>query len=359
VPAIIGPSKIPADGIDVVTQVTSPAGVLTLSPSATHPAIPDLENEGLFWRTVPSDAVYAEVWHQLSVLVTGKLLSDRSARPSDPLPTVASVERTDSYGASLSQIIRTKLKHERSPRFAYDLRKPVPWDTLADDIIQARPLVLFAFSTSEFATELLPRIEQRWQSAVEKPYYLLFEGARVDALLATVDRNPELGSRILLTAPGARTAPLFAGFRDRYSGAFGGEAPGTLAEFAYDAAYLLAYGVARTGKQRPTGLELRDALQAMSCRGGTRVEASPQAFVAGSRAAARDACLDFEGSSGPLDFDNARGEADATYGVWCAGRRAFGLLRASQESGMYRDIGMSLLSGIQENEPMPLCSASE
>jgi branched-chain amino acid transport system substrate-binding protein len=45
----------------VVNSVVVPRGVVSISPSATSPALSDIEDNGLFFRTAPSDARQGEV----------------------------------------------------------------------------------------------------------------------------------------------------------------------------------------------------------------------------------------------------------------------------------------------------------
>lgn len=357
VPAIIGPSKIPTNVTDVITEVTSLGGVLTISPSATHPDIPALEKEGLFWRTVPSDDIQIDAWRYLSLGVVQTLWATGVVTEPQP-PKIVYVARADSYGARIAQLFREVLPTP-PPTWTYDLAKDVDWDSMADDIVKASPNMLFAFTTGEFVTKLLPRIEQRW-TGTKRPYYLLLEGNRVDELLELVNGTPGLAERIVGTAPGVRTSPLFFAFRDRFKQAYGQE-PGSLAEFAYDAAYLFAYAVAGAKSQRPSGLELARAMGGMSCRDGTRLEASPAAFASGFSAAAGAACVDFDGASGALNFDDA-GQASNDYGVWCARRDPAGTtfppLAGHQGAGVYFDVESPGVVGWPPDGFLDFCPAA-
>lgn len=355
VPAIIGPSKRPPNAVDIITEVTSPGGVLTLSPSATHARIPDLEKAGLFWRTVPSDEILVDAWRYL-ILGVSQSLWEKGIVPKTEPPKIIYVARADSYGATLRDQFREEILTEPPATYVYDLGKEVDWESMANEIAAARPNVLFAFSTSEFVRELLPRIEQRW-SGGKRPYYMLFEGNQVPELLAEVDKNQELGTRILGTAPGTRRSELFTVFRGRFEQAFG-HTPGSLAEFAYDAAYLLAYAVARAKKQHPTGLELARAMRTMSCISAIKVHASEATLAAGFGAAAEAACVNFEGASGPLDFDNDTGQAPNDYGVWCAARDASGNAFPSLED-IYFDVEGPGIGGWAAGQFLPFCPGAQ
>jgi ABC-type branched-subunit amino acid transport system substrate-binding protein len=358
VPAIIGPSKIPTSVVDVITEITAPGNVLTISPSATHPGIPKLETGQLFWRTVPSDQIQVDAWRYLIFGVVASLWENGIIPPPAPARIVY-VARADSYGAGIAKLFREQIVFPTPPpTWTYDLEREIDWDELADEIAEARPDILFAFSTGEFATHLLPRLEQRLGSAERKPYYLLLEGNRVEELTVAIDANPELGARILGTAPGIRTSALFNAFQRRFSGTFR-EEPGSLTEFAYDAAYLLAYAVAGAKKQQPSGVELATAMSALSCPNGTRVVADPSEFSDGLRAAAGDACVNFEGVSGPLDFDDTQGEAPNVYAVWCAGRDESGNAFPSLDGLYYEyDKANEGVKGLNEGQSFPFCPAA-
>ncbi|HEY6558120.1 MAG TPA: ABC transporter substrate-binding protein [Polyangiaceae bacterium] len=359
VPVIIGPSKVYADAIDVITKVTSARGVLTISPSASQADIPEMEQEGLFWRTVPSDAIQADVWRPLSLMVVANFWKN-DVLPETEEPHVRYVARADAYGTGLIESFRELVwKHAQvQPQGAsYSLQERPDWEALATEIVNARPHALYAFSTLEFVTELLPRIERFWGSAHPKPYYMLLDGTRVDALLAAVDANPELGTRILGSAPGLRTTPRFNGFRDRFRLSFDQE-PGNLAEFAYDAAYLVAYAVASAKTQRPTGGELAGALRNMSCPEGTAIEPGPDAFATGLAAVTETSCVNYEGASGPLDFDSLTGEARNDYSLWCPAPDASGKT-TFRELGKWYDNVSRHMSGFQEDELLQFCSATE
>jgi len=321
VPIIIGPSysKITTD---VTTEVTAPAGVLNISPSATDPAIAGIDEWGLIWRTVPSDLIQVDALAPLFLLAMDTLYKTGAIKADEP-PRVGYAVRQDSYGRGISDEFLGRFPEGGDRRsWGYNVGDAIDWDKAAGEIVQFRPHLFLGFSTTEFVTELLPRIEQRWGSTLPQLHYLLPEGPRVDELLAEVKKKPDLAGRILGTAPGARRSRLFFGFRDRFQLAFRQE-PGNLAEFAYDAAYLFAYAVAGAKKQKPTGAELADALRRMSCPDKTLVEANPVNFLDGSRAAAAD-CVNFDGASGSLDFDNATGEAPSDIALWCPGQDVAG-----------------------------------
>lgn len=329
VPAIIGPA-FSGVTLRVTTGVTIPAGVLTLSASATSPDITSLGD--LVWRTAPSDKIQAT---PLALLARAAL----SAPALAPLPgsesaRVAMAVRDDSYGNGIADPVFLEMRRlgvsvasdERSLlRINYDpAASAADWSAVVEQISAFRPHVVIGLGTNELGKDLLPGIERTWQDGAPRPKYLLPEGGRVDELIEAVRARPELAQRILGTAPGARRSDAYAAFSGRFRGNYA-KAPGNLAEFAYDAAYLLAYAVAIADEFAPAGSELAAALEKVTCREGTNVPAGPDGFTRFFEAAARDGCIDFDGVSGPLDFDSSIGEAPSDIALWCPRHEASGV----------------------------------
>ena len=153
-----------------------------------------------------------------------------------------------------------------------------------------------------------------------RPWYLLPEGCRGEALASYDQAHRELGlgDRVVGSAPGARQSPEYAAFAARFRGLFEQRAPGNLAEFGYDAAYLAAYAFAASGRAFPSGRELGKALGKLSCARADAFEIvpGPADFSRQFQLAESGRCVNFEGASGPLDFDQ-NGEALSDIATWC------------------------------------------
>jgi ABC-type branched-subunit amino acid transport system substrate-binding protein len=323
VPVIIGPS-FSGVTIRITTDVTIPARVLALSPSATSPEISGLDDRGLVWRTAPSDEIQAEALAKL-LQETEKALALGATVPL----RVAYTVRDDSYGKGISEafirkVLDLKIKsNAQVQEFRAASYKPDGaetdesiTDSVAQSVAEAEPHIVLGFGTNEFATKVLPKIEARLSADAPRPRYLIPEGVRVTELVATVKARTDLKQRILGTAPGARQSQSFTAFSRTFLGQFK-ETPGNLAEFAYDAAYLFAYATGISRKRSPTGSELALALKSVSCKdaGGLKITAGG-AFNESFNNAVTKPCVDFEGASGPLDFNNDTGEAPSDIALW-------------------------------------------
>jgi hypothetical protein len=191
--------------------------------------------------------------------------------------------------------------------------------------------VVIALGTGEFAKNLLGPLEKAMADA--PPVYVMPEGGRVTELEQALmqARDSTLGSRVLGTAPGGRQSPNYLSFESAHKGKFKNQEPGNLAEFAFDAVYLLALAMKRVPGEHPTGHELAKALSELSCKGEGRVPLLPFDTGASWGLAEQRACVDYEGASGPVDFD-VHGEIQGKSSdmqIWCPQRKngAFTLAR--------------------------------
>jgi branched-chain amino acid transport system substrate-binding protein len=317
--------------------VAHAAQVLVLSPSATSPAITDEADDGFLWRTSPSDTVQAEMMKFL-VADVEKVLHDAGVLADGQKAKIAMPTKDDSAGTGLANAARSVNADSPTPAPKLDPglndvypdpdTKTVNWQPYIQNILDYAPHIIVAMGTSEFATSMMPSIESEWETSKYHPWYVLPEGDRFGGLADLVARNPgsDLNQRIIGTAPGARRSALYTGFEASFEGTLQ-HPPGNLAEFGYDAAYLVAYAIAIADQLAPTGRELRDAMKLMSCLDKTKVPAGPDRFGFYFRKAQTDKCINFDGASGPLDFDNDSGEALSDIGMWC--------VRSSNSNGGY------------------------
>jgi hypothetical protein len=353
VPAIIGPADSEV-ALQVITEVTTRAGAMIISPAATDPALASLPREGRAWRTVPSDELQFGAIAALYFMAIADLVQ-RGWMMADPRTAYVAPEGNEGHALAVG-FLSSLLEEGRPPGFTYGAGEgSVDWAAKAREIAQAEPALLLAFGGMEFVTELLPRIEQQWGSA-PKPYYLLTKRTLVRELLAEVEKNPDLGKRILGIGPGARNSAPFREFKTRFQLAFGQPAP--LAEFAYDATYLLAYAIGATKVQRPTGALLDEAMRNMSCPTGNGVVAHPSMFLNSFRLAAQSDCLNFGGASGALDFDTARREAPGDLGLWCTGRDASGAPALRVIEQLYFDSTHQVYTNVESGALLPFCWAT-
>jgi len=328
VPVIIGDSYSSVT-LKIFDEVAHPAGVLVLSPSATSPALTDHDDDGLLWRTTPSDIVQAEALKFLVADVEQTLQAQQLLAPGQHAKVSMPTKR-DSAGLGLAQAVtqvNTDFAHPapkvNAVSVPYDdpASTTVDWQSAINQVLaKPEPDIVFPMGTTEFVTSMMQGIENGWDSNTRHPWYVFPEGDRFDGLSQLVYDNPSLAlnQRIIGAAPGARSSPLYQSFVVSFELTFDDHhPPGNLAEFGYDAAYLVAYAVAIANSVAPSGRQLADALTHVSCKDKTVGTPGAQYLNQYLRAARDDGCIDYEGASGPLDFDPKTGEALSDIGLWC------------------------------------------
>lgn len=331
VPAILGPA-FSGVTLDTAKNVTIPAGVLTISGSATSPSITNLNDNGLVWRTCPSDAVQAQPLAKLVEPLEAQIRAEQSLMATDKI-RVAMAVKGDAYGTGLADAVTPLLvfngvsatnNGENFKRFEYDdpAGNPNPdFSEIITGILAQQPQVILMFGTTEAAKNLYQGIEAAWTDLnpmPPRPYYLFPDGGKVSELTDGVGADDDRRKRIRGTVPGV-ASELYGAFKLRYQ-AYIKEDPLAYADTGYDAAYLLAYSILAVGDKPITGVAISDALKKMSM--GTKIDTGPSNINKAFDAIQSAGSIDYNGASGPLNFDPKTGEAVADIDIWCIGRNA-------------------------------------
>ncbi|MEW5854063.1 MAG: ABC transporter substrate-binding protein [Myxococcota bacterium] len=296
VPAILGST---ASGVTLaVAEVTVPAGVVLISGASTSPLLTTVADDGLLFRTTPSDALQ------------GRVLAQRARAKS--LTRAATIYVPGAYGEGLSNAFR-------------------------DAFVAAGGTLTSATAYTEAQqsyTDLLTTVFADNPEAVVLAGYPV-DSAQIikDYLLAFADRNTQWffsdglsdtgfvtlvgGSQFTFphegTAParpqGERTSAFNAAFSARY-----GREPAagfTGAVNIYDAVYLVALAMEAAGQAQ--GAAIKTRLADLSAPGGATF--SPATFKDALAAVKAGQDINFEGASGSVDMDSA-GDVVAPYDIW-------------------------------------------
>jgi len=363
VPAIIG-SSFSGVTIQVATEVTIPAQVLLISPSATSAAISQLQDDQLVWRTAPSDNIQAVAIQQLVPIVEDDVRTVLALEAQTPIQ-LAIAHKSDSYGRGLADTVEklvtfngTSAAQNKQNYLRVDYGDPAVPATIAleqavESLLEQAPHIILLFGTTESITDVLRPIEQRWDTAnphtAHRPRYVFADGGVVDELWTYVGKNDGLRRRILGTIPGTNhdaAGSVFSSFKSRYlSSIKDGTSPDVFgAAGAYDAAYLLMFAFAVIGPLEPTGPHLASGLSALVPPGAT---VSPGFGEINNvfKAIADGESIDYDGASGPLDFDLSTGEARSDIQVWCVPKDDQGTATVAQNSGLYLEATSGTLVG--------------
>jgi branched-chain amino acid transport system substrate-binding protein len=311
--------------LDVATDVTIPADTLMMSSSATSPAITNLPDNGLVWRTCPSDAVQAIPLAYLVSQMEENIRTAQSLMPSDQI-RVAMAVKGDAYGKGLADAVSAILKFNgKSPSDNGNNFLRVDYVDPAEDpnfdfgdtvssLIQKTPHIVLPLGTNEGITKIMLAIEAGWQAGPARPIYVFPDGGRLDELETATKQNAELRNRVLGTVPGFTGTGAYQAFANRFNG-YWGHVPGTYADTAYDSAYLFAYAVAAAASNPLTGPNLAEGLK--KTVGGDPISAGSNSLNTAFGILFSGSPIDYQGASGPLEFDLNTGEAPADIDIWC------------------------------------------
>ncbi|HVM68569.1 MAG TPA: hypothetical protein VM204_01870, partial [Gaiellaceae bacterium] len=357
VPAIVGPTA----GEDVVAatqQVSAKGGTLIMTPTSAVSAISDLADNGLTWRAVPSDAQRAKlVIEQIKALET--LLGATRGLGTVKLGVVRSA---DARGASADDAIRGKLilngrfitDPANALNVSVDLYPPGDGAALAGIAAKYadtfRPDVVFVTAEEQIGAFVVP-FEQALTAAraVHRPYYVVTEAAKTDALLAAIGSTSlpsDARRRIRGVAPrpDAPSAPVLSAFTDAYRERNGALPPASVlpaAALSYDATYAIAYAIAATADQPLSGASVAAGLRTLGVGESAAVGAQGARGVIQALEVHKSVSL--RGTFSPLQWDPSGDIAAGTVEVWCVGSSdgapAFG------SSGLTMDVRTQVVGG--------------
>ena len=321
VPVIIGPA-FSSIFIDVTTLKSAPAGVMTISPSATSPTISGIDDDGLGWRTAASDTFQGGAIADL-VRLRG-------------FTKVIALGKDDAYGRGLLNRVGEELIGELGEDNYFSLTFPDPGTTTTPDYASAVAAALGALPDAEVAVllgttevaELLGLFELALSetSTAVTLNYILADGGKAEETIALAKADESLLSRVEGTESDHKNGQLFTAFSLRYQQRFSAP-PGIYNANAYDAVYLVAYAMSTLPHdQAITGQQVAQAM-ARLVPDGAEIPAGPANINAARNMLAAGGDIDYDGVSGPLDFDLTTGEAGANVARWVVEKRDNGDFR--------------------------------
>ena len=290
--AIVGPSSS-ANSLVVVERVTGPAGVPTISPSATSPKLTALADDDFFFRTALSDTSQ------------GPILA-RVARERG-FTNVGVVYRDDAWGQGLFESFQaawtgTSESVAVSPDQATYL--PQLRQTASRG---AQALVVITFDTE---AETLIR------EAIENNLYdkFAFGDALKNPDLVKAIGGEHLGGMYGTAGASVLDSSSHAAWADEYVEEYGALPTFAYVAEAYDATIALALAAQAAGDV--DGAAMRDRLRAIGSAPGEVVIAGPEGIASALRILLEDGEIDYEGASATMDWDDKGDLRRGHIGVW-------------------------------------------
>ncbi|MCA9688603.1 MAG: ABC transporter substrate-binding protein [Nannocystaceae bacterium] len=324
-PAIIGP--VFSDNLQVVAEdVTIPAGVFTISPTASAKSITTIADDGLVWRTIASDIYQAHA------------LIDFVAREDDPGSlSVAYLAKNDAYGAGLlydsadaiDALVGAQLAllYPNPAGMTEEELTPI-FGGVVGKLFEINPDLVILAGTSE-VVQIIQGYISTWagmpdDSRPNMPRFLVTHGA-VPSLTTIVETlpNPTLQAlirpQLLGISPVILDEENYSVFNTRYKITFNDQNAITSSSLSYDAAMVTMLAMATIGDAAITGRGIRDGMPRL-IEGDEVSFGSDQiglSFIPEARnALAQGQSVDLRGVSGELDFQIETGEVRTNLIHW-------------------------------------------
>jgi branched-chain amino acid transport system substrate-binding protein len=292
VSAIIGAASSGVTKL-VIDEVTG-AGVIQFSPANTSADFTTWDDNGLFWRTAPSDVLQGEV--------LGNLIAE------DGNETLGILYLNDSYGTGLAGFVKENFENaggEVVEEVSYNAGDTT-FDAQISSLKAANPDAIALIAFEETKT-IIPALG--------------FDPAKlylVDGNLSDYSANPEMkmaGAKG--TLPGLDTAEL-GDFTDRLQAFEKDKDNPELKDFSYaaesyDAAVLIALAALQAGSTK--GTDIAAELQSVS-GGGDKAGEKCTSFKDCAALINDGKAVNYDGYSGPITFDENGDPTEATIGIF-------------------------------------------
>ena len=294
VAAIAGPWAS-SETIPTAENVSIPAGVPIVSPSATNPDITGLEDDGTVFRTAPSDALQGQVIAQVMADEFGADASVITANRNDAYGNALVGEFTKAWEAGGGTV---------SANVPYNPEAP-SLDSEAGQIAQdtdAWMIIDFPDSWQKMGPALVRTGD--WDPART----FTADGLRDDGLPGDAGQEATEGMRG--TAPTSKEAPAGEAFDTLWEAEVGGTV-GTFAPNNFDAVILIALAAVAAGSS-----DSGDIAANIPAVSGGGDKYTFENLADALTAAANGEDIDYEGVSGPLDLDENGDPGSSNYGTW-------------------------------------------
>jgi ABC-type branched-subunit amino acid transport system substrate-binding protein len=288
-PAVTGAASSEVT-LAVAKNVFIPAGMVGCSPASTSPAITDLEDNNLIWRTPPTDRLQGEVLAQVA--------AERAGASS-----AATMYVNNSYGQLLSEAFVSAFENQGgsiTSQVSFPKARS-SYTSRIDQALSGDPGVVVIIGYPESGKQLFSDFYSDFDTDIP---ILVTDGLRSADLPSQVG-NP------MSNVHG--TAPLAAGpgkeyFTTQFQDEFGSE-PGVFTSQAFDATAVCLLANARAGEN--SGEAIAAEMQAVANPGGEEV--TPSTLADGLSKAEEGTEIQYVGASSAVDFDENGDLKAATY----------------------------------------------
>jgi len=289
--AIIGAASSAVSKL-VIDKITG-ANVIMFSPANTSPDFTTYDDNGLYFRTAPSD------------LLQGKVLADQIA--AEGAQTIGVLYRQESYGQGLADSVKANfeaLGGTVEPFIAY-ATDTENFDPEVDALVQADPDAIVVIGFVESANILTTMFERGIGPDTNAVWGVDGNIGGIGAELA----DPSIISGMRGTAPSVELASI-ADFTERLDGAYEGGVGGIFDYGAetYDAMVIVALAAEIAGTDDPVAV-------AAEINGVTKEGTKCTSYAECLALVQAGEDIDYDGVGGPYEFVDAGEPAAASFRI--------------------------------------------
>ena len=279
---------------NIINQITG-AKIVEISPSNTAPDLSNWNDGGYYFRTAPSD------------MLQGRIAANQILQ--DGAQSVAVMYANNSYGTGLMNVAKTQLSAGGATvkTFAFP-EAETNFDSIVSQVTASNPDAVLIISYDE-TKKALPALKAAG-----------FPGGNIYLVDGnTIDYSKESFASYLAgaqgTIPGGAISDAFkARLKAQYAKLHPGKTLGdmTYAAESYDAIVLAALAAQTAGKA--TGPAIQSQLTNVSLAGKGKVTVT--SFAAGLKAIKAGKKVNYDGFSGPIEFDKNGDPTGAFIGIY-------------------------------------------
>lgn len=278
----------------VIDQIVG-AKTLMFSPANTSPDFTTWNDDGLYWRTAPSDLLQGEV--------LGNLIAE------DGASTLGMIVLNDAYGTGLEKVTGEVFTAAGGEVVASEFFNAGDTNFSAQiSAVMAQNPDAIALITFDEVFTILPALKDAG-----------FDTSKVYLVDGNLKQfGDEMPPATLTGAKGTTPGPVLADdFQQRLQDVYNEQWGGQLEDFSYaaesyDAVILMALAALAAGSTDATVFSKK--LQEVSGGAGSGEKVTD--FASGAQIILDGGTVDYDGASGPITFDDAGDPTEATIGIF-------------------------------------------
>ncbi len=291
--AIVGASCSGATN-GMVQSVTIPAGVPSISDSATAPSISELDDKGLVFRTAPSDAYQGAALAQVAW--------------GEGFRKLAMTYANDDYNAGIATVFESIFKELGGEITANQVHEPNKASYRAEVTTLSggdpEGLAIFAYYGGSGITIIRNSLEA---GAFGK--FLGADGMFDQSVIDQIGLENLKGNIWLTQSASDPDLPSYKAFAEAYAST-GNDPQAPYAAHGYDATFMVALAIEKAGSTDKAAIA--QALGEINDPNGEVV--GPGDWAKAKELLAAGTAINYQGASGSVDFD-ANGDVPGFYGV--------------------------------------------